>query len=165
MRNDKPKSALAFVLLGLVPYSRPNMLLAFRPNQFFNELEKISRYKQATLRAAYWRAQQQDLIKQKIEQDKNVVRLTEKGRRKIALFVAEKLKSDASLMVIFDIPEDQSSSRRKFRQVLKDWQFSQVQKSVWMTDKDYHEELIEVIKELGLDNYVELYECARHFPK
>jgi DNA-binding transcriptional regulator PaaX len=141
------------------------MLLTFKPNQFFNELEKISRHKEATLRAAYRRAQQQGLIEHKIQQDNNVARLTDKGRRKIVRFTAEQLSSGAILMVIFDIPEDEGAARRKFRQVLKDWQFQQVQKSVWTTDKDYREDLVELIRELELDSYVQLYESARHFPE
>ena len=157
----RERSALVYVLVALIPYSKPNLLLAYKPGLFFRELEKISRYKQATLRAAYSRAQQQGLI----EQDKNLMVLTAKGRRKVVPFVAEKLKGEAQLMIIFDIPEDQAIKRRKFRKVLKDWQVKQVQKSVWVTSKDYREELVAVVKELQLGGYVELYVCARHFPK
>ena len=160
-RKDKPKSALAFVLLGLIPYTRPNLLLAFRPNQFFNELEKISKYKQARLKSAYWRAQQQGLI----EQRNNLIKLTVKGRRKVAPFVAKELQGAVYLMVIFDIPEDSTDTRRKFRQILKDWQFRQVQKSVWITGKDLRNDVIEVVNEMRLSDYVEVYECVRHFPK
>ncbi len=157
----RERSALVYVLVALIPYSRPNLLLTFKPGLFFRDLEKISRYKQATLRAAYQRAQQQGLIKQ---QD-NLVALTIEGRRKVLPFVAERLSGEAQLMVIFDIPEDEAKKRRQLRKVLKDWQFKQVQKSVWLTNKDYRAELVEVIKELRLDGFVELYECARQFPK
>ena len=152
---------MVYVLVALIPYSKPNLLLTYKPNLFFRELEKISRYKESTLRAAYWRARQQKLV----EQYKNIPVLTARGRRKVAPFVAEKLGSKAQLMVIFDIPEDQTAKRRKFRRVLKEWQFRQVQKSVWATGKDYRDELVELVKELDLNGYVEFYECARHFPK
>lgn len=156
----RERSALVYVLVALIPYSKPNLLLAYKPGLFFRELEKVSRYKQSTLRAAYWRAQKEGLI----ETNKNLSVLTVKGQRKIAPFMAEKLKNDARLMVIFDIPEDQKAKRQKLRQILKKWQFRQVQKSVWMTGKDYREELVDLIKELNLIGCVEIYECARHFP-
>lgn len=157
----RERSALVYVLIALIPYSKPNLLLAYKPGLFFKELEKISRYKQTTLKAAYWRAQRDGLI----DARSNLPMITAKGHRKITPFVAERLKNHARLMVIFDIPENQKTKRQKFRQILKQWQFRKVQKSVWLTGKDYREELIDVVKELRLHDYVELYECAKHFPK
>lgn len=157
----RERSALVYVLIALIPYSKPNLFLAYKPYLFYRELEKISRYKEATLRAAYARARQQKLI----EHEHNLVRLTTKGRRKIAGFVAEKLEGDAKLMIIFDIPEDQSGKRQKFRNILKNWQIVQVQKSVWVTNKDFREELKELIREMDLYGYVELYECAPIYSK
>ncbi len=63
-RSLSRRSPLVYVLVALVPYTQPNLLLAFKPGLFFIELEKVSRYKQATLKAAYWRAQRQGLIEQ-----------------------------------------------------------------------------------------------------
>lgn len=157
----RERSALVYVLIALIPYSKPNLLLAYKPALFYRELEKISKYKESVLRAAYARAQQQKLI----EQQHNIVRLTAKGRRKIAGFVAERLEGNAHLMIIFDIPEDESAKRRKLRKILKEWQVKQVQKSVWVADRDYREELEELIAEMELFEYVQLYECARLFPK
>lgn len=161
MEPNKPRSALAFVLLGLVPYSRPNMLLAFRPNQFFNELEKISSYKRRTLEEAARRARAQGLIEQTKQQQ---LRLTELGKRRALPYVAQRLADDGQLMVVFDIPEEQSTARRQLRMLLKKWGFVQVQKSVWLTQYDYKESLQLAIDELGLENYVRLYECSLLFP-
>ena len=152
----RERSALVYVLIALIPYSKPNLLLAYKPALFFRELEKISKYKEKTLRAAYDRARQQKLI----EHQQKIVQLTSKGRRKIAGFVAEKLEGDAKLMIIFDIPENQSAKRQKFRNILKDWQVVQVQKSVWVTNKDFRDELAELIREMDLGGFVKLYECA-----
>src|SRR3989344_2589051 len=152
---------LAYVLIGLIPYSKPNMLLAFKPGEFFRELEKVSRYKRSTLESAYYRAQQDQLIKL----NKKIIRLTEQGRHKIAPFVAKKLRGKSYLLVIFDIPEDRTDTRRKFRQVLKEWQFIQVQKSVWLSDRDLGKEVAKIVKEMGLSQHVQIYESVRHFPK
>lgn len=157
----RERSPLVYVLVGLIPYSKPNILLSYKPSLFFQELEKVSNYKQATLRAAYARAEQQGLIKQ----HENVIKITQKGHRKITPFVATELDGRAYLMVIFDIPEDEVDTRRNFRRVLKEWQFRQVQKSVWITGKDMRDDLVEVIKEMELTDFVQIYESVRHFPK
>lgn len=113
------------------------------------------------MKSAYWRAQQQGLI----ERRESLIKLTTKGRRKVAPFIARELQGAVYLMVIFDIPEDQTDTRRKFRQILKDWQFRQVQKSVWITGKDLKDEVVEVVKEMELDDYIQIYESVRHFPE
>ncbi len=121
----KPKTALNYVLLALVPYSRPNMLLAFKPKKFFTELEQISNYSEASLREAYNRGKRRGLI---VNESEAIVKLTRRGLIKVQPFVAEKLPGNASLMVIFDIPEQNSSVRTSLRRLLKSWQFKQVQK-------------------------------------
>lgn len=86
--------------------------------------------------------------------------LTSKGLREIKPFIAKKLKN-AQLMVIFDIPERQASLRQQLRLLLKEWNFRQVQKSVWVTEYDYKDTLLEIIAEQRLKAYVQLYEAAR----
>lgn len=162
MESPKPKSALAFVLLGLIPYTRPNMLLAFRPNQFFNELEKISNYKRHTLEQAARRARQQGLIEEARNQQ---LRLTALGRKKAMPYITKKLKNNGKLMLIFDVPEDRAIDRQRLRRLLRQWGFAQVQKSVWVTSYDFSEAAKEAVAELGLNGYVELYECALLYPK
>jgi hypothetical protein len=153
-------SALTEVLKALLPYSRQNLLLSYSPNRFFNELERKSGYRQATLKAAFERGKKQKLITSEQRQPT----LTSAGERKILPFIAKHLSSAGRLMVIFDIPEDMSYKRRQFRDLLKNWDFVQAQKSVWLTDIDYRDELIDVISELGIGRFVEVYESARLFP-
>lgn len=154
--QTKQRSALIFVVKGLIPYSRENMLLAFKPNVFFNELEKISEYKRWTLEKAYYEARRQKLIKS----DANVIHLTEAGQKIIKPYIAQRLTKGVRLMVIFDIPEDIAVIRAKFRRILKQWNFMQVQKSVWITSYDHKNSIKEVVAELDLDNFVKLYECS-----
>ena len=157
----RERSALIYVLVALIPYSKPNLLLAYKPNLFFRELEKISQYKIAILRNAYYRGINKGLINSEV----NGPRLTTLGRRRVAPFVASKLTGNASLMVIFDIPEARAADRRSLRTLLRQWRFQQVQKSVWVSSYDFRKFLVEVIEELKLDNHVEIHENARLFPK
>ncbi len=157
MEPPRPKSALAFVLKALIPYSRQNLVLSFKPNQFFKELEQISSYKKHTLELAAHRAIQQGLIQK--DRNRNL-KLTELGHRAAIPYVAKRLAGDAQLMVIFDIAESNLMDRQRLRRLLKKWQFLQVQKSVWMTNYDFVQPLREAIEQLGLEDSVKLYECA-----
>ena len=92
----KPKTPTQYLLLALVPYSRPNIDLAINLPRFFNELEKVSKSNKKNLRSAYYRAKRSGLVEMK---GKSPV-LTSKGRVKIQPYVAKKLKKDVQLMVI-----------------------------------------------------------------
>lgn len=161
MVPPKPKSALIFVLKGLIPYTRENLMLAFRPNQFFNELERISNLKRQALEQATRRAIEQGLIE---EARNRQLKLTELGKRRVLPYVAEKLANDARLMIIFDVPEDQSLARQQLRRLLRKWSFQPIQKSVWITAYDFRELIKEAVKELELEGCVELYECSLLYP-
>lgn len=80
-------------------------------------------------------------------------------------YIATKLAKQARLMVTFDIPEENSHLRRQLRQLLREWHFEQVQKSVWISQYDYGSVLVEAIEELGLGECVQVFECARLYPK
>lgn len=149
------------VLLGLIPYTRENLQLAFKPNAFFNELERTSSYKRATLQSALWKAKQRGLVKR----EGKLITLTAKGLAGVQPFVAQKLGKQVRLMIIFDIPEKRAAARRRLRALLYEWKFKQVQKSVWASPYDYCDTLIEAIQELRIEDCVELYECARLYPK
>jgi len=157
----RQRSALVYVLIALIPYSKPNILLAFKPGLFFLELEKISKYKKKVLQNAYYRGVKDGLID---TAPKNP-RLSALGERRVAPFVATRLGPDARLMVIFDVPEEDRGKRQSLRNLLKLWGFNQVQKSVWTTNYDFRVYLTEFVDELGLDGCVEIYESLRHYPK
>lgn len=160
MLRSRNKSALVFILKGLMPYSRENLLLSFSPNRFFNELERSSGYSRKTLSETVRRARQQGLI----DQTKKGLRLTVLGERTARPYVASKLPRGSQLMIIFDIPENRAGSRQQLRQLLRKWDFKQTQKSVWITEYDHRQSVEEAVEELGLGGNVELYECALLFP-
>ncbi|OGL35898.1 hypothetical protein A3A68_01565 [Candidatus Saccharibacteria bacterium RIFCSPLOWO2_01_FULL_48_13] len=136
------------------------MMLAFKPSLFFNELEKISRYKRSTLEKALRDAESRQLVEIDRQKKASIIRLTAKGKQTIKPFVAKRLPRGGQLMVIFDIPEDMAVGRAKLRRVLKEWDFKQAQKSVWITSYDHKQSVKDLVSELGLGNFVQLYECA-----
>jgi CRISPR-associated endonuclease Cas2 len=152
--------AMIFMLRGLMPYTTENVLLSFKPSTFFYEMSKVSGHSEAAIRNAYYRARRNDLLS-----GEKIPRLTEKGLRKIAPYIAKKLGKDARLIVIFDIPEHRVAVRHSFRSLLKSLGFDMVQQSVWVTDMDHKNIILEAIKELRLETCVEVHESLRLFPK
>ncbi len=156
-KSDKKKtSATVIILKALIPYTEQNLKLAFHPSSFFDELERSSGYSRLTLQQSYSRLKNRGYV----VHDK-VPALTTKGRRYVQPFIAQKLGKDAQLMVIFDIPEDFGDQRRQLRNLLRQLGFSQAQRSVWVSDKDYVGILREAIDELKLGDWVEVYEASR----
>lgn len=133
------------------------MLLTFKPNKFFDELEKRDNRGRQTYQNAFSRAKKKGLIK--LGHD-NVPRLTDKGMAKIRPFIAKKLGKDARLMIVFDIPEDERHKRRQLRLLLKELSFKQVQKSVWVSEFDHKQYLKAAIKEYKLVGHVKIFEAV-----
>lgn len=153
-------TTLEYVLLALVPYTRQNLLLAYKPSRFFNELERVSGSNRDSLRSTLARAQRTGLV-QRID---GVPRLTKTGLQRVARFQARRISKQGQLMVIFDIPEEFVGQRRKFRNYLKMLEFKQVQKSVWVTQYDYRDEIRQAVNDLRIGRFVQLYECAKLYP-
>lgn len=157
----RQKTVLEHVLLGLVPYTRENFALTFKPHVFFGELERISGHDKKSLKAAYYRARSRGYL----AEDGNVVRLTRDGERAILPFQATKLGGGARLLVMFDIPQRAAVHRQILRRFLKKQGFAMVQQSVWMSDMDYRQALIELVRELELVDYVEIHESVKLYPE
>ncbi len=160
-KNIKPRSSLHFLLSALMPYSKANLQLSFKPGQFFHELEQLSGYANSTLKNTIRKAEREGLI----EREGRLIRITDEGRASLKPFKAERLKRRVSLMVIFDVPEERSSDRRRFRLMLKEWHFRQEQQSVWISSFDYKKSLVKAVKEMNLEACVEIYECSKLYPK
>lgn len=155
---NKPAAPTKFVLEALLPYTKANLLLSFKPSLFFHELERKSGRKKRTLETAYYRLIRKGLIEL---DDNGTPHLTEKGRRKAKLYQPQRLGFGAHLIVIFDIPEEERRKRRHLRLLLQELSFRKVQQSVWETEYDYREYLRSEIAEMNLQEYVRVYEAAQ----
>lgn len=156
MDKHKGMTSTKFVLLGLVPYTRQNMMLSCLPNKFFNELEAISKYSQNDLKRAYSRSVERGYIMQ----DESGYSLSAEARALIAPLVAEELGTNTQLMVAFDIPEDLAQQRRAFRYTLKRLEFEQVQRSVWMSKYNYTDIITTAINDLHIKDFVKVFVAA-----
>ena len=155
--EDSKHPIMSCVLLALLPYTKQNTLLVLNPNQFFNELEKTSSFSTSSIKQTYYRMRREKLI----TINNRSISFSLKARQIVQPFTAEKIPNNAQLMVIFDIPEDYAKIRCRFRYLLRQLKFTQIQQSVWSTNMDYRAIIFESIAELNISNYVQLYEASR----
>ena len=154
---DRKLTGTQYILLALIPYTKPNLQFSFARKSFFREVAIRDKIHEKAARSGFYRAIKQGLLEQ---DDYGNFRLTNKGRRRIAPYTARYL-ANSSLMVIFDIPEAERTKRSHVRSLLRELSFEQVQKSVWISEYD-HRSLIKMeIDHLNLQNYVQVFECYK----
>ena len=95
--------------------------------------------------------------------DKNnerFVKITKKGELKILMSKAGIVKTpkwDGKWrLVVFDIPEESSVLRDRFRKLLKSYGFKMLQASVFICPYPLNREAIAYLKETGLINYIRI---------
>lgn len=146
------------MLAGLVPYTESNVKLVFTPKHFFRDLAKIDNYKEQTLKNAYYHSVKKGYIE--IDNKNSMPIITEKGLNTLKPYQSKKLLN-TQLMVTFDIPENYRYKRYQLRTTLRQLEFKQVQKSVWISDLDSRQFLKSEIKRLDLNENVEIFECRK----
>lgn len=154
MSMIRGRSSIGFLLEALLPYSDANLKLAYKPSQFFRDLEKVSNYKKRSLQNAFYVLKKRGLV----ECEDGIPHLTAKGYAQLQLYKPEKL-AGAYLMVIFDIPENDRNKRQKLRLLLRELRFVQTQKSVWMSEYECRDYLKAEIDDLKLGDYVKVFEA------
>ena len=60
-------------------------------------------------------------------------------------------------LVVFDIPEAARNARKSWRRLLKKLGFKKVQLSVWSSMKDISDQILGLVKALGIDKWVKVY--------
>ncbi|MBP9667933.1 hypothetical protein KBD87_03955 [Candidatus Saccharibacteria bacterium] len=161
--QKKYVSATHYVLSALVPYTEANLKLAFKPNQFFNDLDTLgkSNASKESIKTAYYRLLKKDLIQ---VDTAGIPRLTQKGTAQLVLYEPTLLPKGAKLLLIFDVPEIEKAKRNHLRTLLRQLKFEQIQRSVWQTKYDSIDYLRSEIVTYGLQEYVRVYESSElHF--
>ena len=97
------------------------------------------RYDKATTYSTFYRLKGQGLVKFKKEKDKTLVKITEKGKKRVLKYNLDTLKIKKPKkwdrkwrIVIFDIPNKKRLARNVLRNKLKELGFYPLQKSVFV---------------------------------
>lgn len=144
--------------------------LALHPHRlFYGRLQQ--EYTRKSLGITIKRLEQKGFIEKGIMEDEVCIRLTELGARKLE--EKRNLRKEKALLnlkvrdekwdgkwriVIFDIPETNKRIRQALRETLRALEFWPLQKSVWISKKDYTKELRRWVRELGLSKHILTFE-------
>ena len=100
------------------------------------------------------------LIKTKKIEGRLFVELSQEGKlelRKSSMKNRPKLPDELICLVIFDFPTEARRGRDAFRRLLKSAGFEQVQKSVWRSDCDVMQDVLEFVRSAGIHKWVEVF--------
>ncbi len=104
--------------------------------------------------------QRSNYIKAKKIGQRLTIFLTKKG---LASTLAIRLKQSPTskhklaTVVIFDIPQSQNAARRQFRLLLRQGGFTKLQQSVWASQRDNYNLVIEFVKQTKLTPWVNVF--------
>jgi len=127
----------------------------------FEGLRRLKRKKQQReikLRLAYLKRKK--FIQITRQGNRLISALTNKGKVKIFRTQLQNVsnhKDGTVTLVIFDIPESERTSREFLRRFLKDLNFKQLQKSVWISKKDFGNQLANFFRKHKLNGWINVF--------
>lgn len=106
---------------------------------------------------------QRNYIEVKTNKDgQESLRYTNKAKLKMLDRIADKCgKSELLYLVSFDIPEQLKIKRNQFRRAIKRMGFRQIQKSLWITDRNIGEFVELAAKEYEVEDYIVYIQALR----
>lgn len=115
--------------------------------------------------SALRRMRRSELIATAEYDDKVILRLTDKGKRRSIAFNFETISLDTNeqwdgywRVVIFDIPERLKQSRELFRNKIRLLGFHMLQKSVWLTSHKCRDQIFFLTNLLEISSFVVVFE-------
>jgi len=112
--------------------------------------------------SSLWRLEKQKYIKRYIENKKTILKLTSVGKNQAMKYIFKDYKIEKPKvwdkkwhMVIFDIPEKKKVIRNIIRSHLKNWDFYQLQESVFIHPFGCQKEIAALKYIYGLGNYLQ----------
>ncbi|MFA5791805.1 MAG: CRISPR-associated endonuclease Cas2 [Candidatus Paceibacterota bacterium] len=129
-------------------------------------LPKFKNYSSGSLRGTMFH-----LIKEGFLEDCDGLYVTPKGRNYIRRKIDSlkqfdfKFFKDApkNLIVMFDVPEPKKAEREWLRWHLKKFNYSMIQKSVWVGPSPLPKEFLEYIKSIGLKENLKTFKLAKGY--
>lgn len=157
----KKRSAMSYVIEGLIPFTDANLKLAFSPSAFFRELAATSDNEADRLRRAYYRAKKSGIVRYLDGHFAIDQRYLDKMRRQ----TRTPLPDGQTMLVMYDIPEKFEYKRRQLRSLLRELGFAQIQKSAWQTSNNCFEPVLALISTLGIAPYVQVFVGKTEFDR
>ncbi len=132
--------------------------------QAFKMFKSTNKYSNRQIRSAMQSIKRQKLIEYIVDKDgKTIVKITKKGETKLRAFTIDLIEIKKQKrwdgkwrLVMYDLPIRFKKSREALRWKLKDLDFFQFQKSVWVYPYPCEDEIIFIADFFGVGKYVEI---------
>lgn len=129
--------------------------------KFIGETKRVQdrKYLKEELR----RLKNQKFIEERKRGNRLILCLTDKGKKaalRHQITECNKLLKNKYYVVVFDIPESERNVRFFFRRFLKEADFVQLQKSVWVTQKEIFKPLKELIQAAEAEKWIHIITAA-----
>lgn len=127
---------------------------------YVNQVKQLQNEKMT--RATLQHLKYRKFIKAKKIGNRMIVTLTDKGKETVlkeSIRRALMNQDGYYTVVIFDIPESQKNARQQLRLFLKECNFKKLQLSVWVSDKDVIKPLSQLIMNLKIDEWVNVFKA------
>lgn len=169
--NPKTKEILMLLAAGaFIPATIlfPGLPLIIKPFLDYKkelDFQKWQQFNQSRLKQSLRRLKDQKVVEIVPYIGHDILKITEKGHKKIIQIKLESLKLTKKWdgkwrLIIYDIPKHQKKERNYFRQMLKNLECLQLQKSVYLTPHPCEEE-IEYLRQLfNVSNEVKILKVA-----
>lgn len=112
--------------------------------------------KKSSLAKALKRLRERGFIEKEYDEEKIIFKLTQAGYDFLYFSKSDdEIKWDGKWkLVIFDVPENKRGIRDVLRSRLKLWGFTPWQQSVWASKKNVTQKLRQLVKDLGIEDWV-----------
>lgn len=150
MKKKYKKGEIAIIILKTIALSGAIVVCASMPGMALvlkMFLPKDDREKKKIVNSFY-NLNKQGFIKKYKKNNKDIIEITEKGKKKLLQYNLQTMKLSPSKkwdnlwkVVIFDIPEKKKIARRSLSNKLKDAGFYQLQKSVFISPYECKDEI------------------------
>ena len=129
-------------------------------------LPKFKKYSPSSLRGTMFRLKKEGFI-----EDYDGLFITPKGRNYIKRKIDSLKQFDfifnkdapKNLIVMFDVPESKKAEREWLRWHLKKFNYSMIQKSVWVGPSPLPKDFLDYVKSIGLTKNVKTFKLAKGY--
>jgi len=88
--------------------------------------------------------------------------LKKRARFNFKTFISEKTDTDPkNLLVLYDIPQNQTSTRNWFRRELQNFHFVMVQRSVWVGPSPLPKDFLQYVKEMKINENFKTFKLEK----
>ncbi len=171
-RTKTAKNSLTKTILGLfvetAAFGDTFLDFTYHPHQYvYKTLGEDYGFREQNIKNTLHRLEKRKILEKQVARNGEILfNLTQDGE--IAL-LKERIKTSAKerkgglIIWVFDIPENSRQIRDTMREHIKEFGFTKLQQSVWVSKKDYFELLKKYLNLTGLGDYVILFESYQVF--